>query len=114
MFPSRFSRPRVKVRDNVNEGIRAREVRAVFPDGSVQIMATYDAIRRAQELGLDLIVVSPTAEPPYPATPEAVVQKLYTLFERAKVHEMIFSNWLKSSFGKVVIPATLRMKIKQN
>ncbi|MGC9999417.1 MAG: translation initiation factor IF-3 [Bryobacteraceae bacterium] len=64
MFPSRFSRPRVKVRDNVNEGIRAREVRAVFPDGSVQIMATYDAIRRAQELGLDLIVVSPTAEPP--------------------------------------------------
>src|ERR1039458_1495650 len=64
MFPSRFSRPRVKVRDNVNEGIRAREVRAVFPDGSVQVMATHDAIRRAQELGLDLIVVSPTAEPP--------------------------------------------------
>ena len=27
-------------------------------------MPTYDAIRRAQELGLDLIVVSPTAEPP--------------------------------------------------
>ena len=27
-------------------------------------MATHDAIRRAQELGLDLIVVSPTAEPP--------------------------------------------------
>jgi len=64
MFPSRYPRPRIKVRDNVNEGIRAREVRAVFPDGSVQIMATHDAIRRAQELGLDLIVVSPTAEPP--------------------------------------------------
>jgi translation initiation factor IF-3 len=27
-------------------------------------MSTHDAIRRAQELGLDLIVVSPTAEPP--------------------------------------------------
>ena len=27
-------------------------------------MPTYDAIKRAQELGLDLIVVSPTAEPP--------------------------------------------------
>src|SRR5664279_1801664 len=64
MFPSRYPRPRIKVRDNVNEGIRAREVRSVFPDGSVQIMATHDAIRRAQELGLDLIVVSPTAEPP--------------------------------------------------
>jgi len=54
----------VKVRENVNEGIRAREVRAVFPDGSMQVMPTPDAIRRAQELGLDLIVVSPTAEPP--------------------------------------------------
>ncbi|MGH9673941.1 MAG: translation initiation factor IF-3 [Bryobacteraceae bacterium] len=59
-----FRRLPVKVRENVNEGIRAREVRAVFPDGSVQVMPTPDAIRRAQELALDLIVVSPTAEPP--------------------------------------------------
>ena len=36
----------------------------MFPDGSVAIMPTRDAIRRAQELGLDLILVSPTAEPP--------------------------------------------------
>jgi len=48
----------------VNEAIRAREVRAVFPDGSVGVMPTQDAIRRAKELGLDLIVVSPTADPP--------------------------------------------------
>ncbi len=48
----------------MNEAIRAREVRAVFPDGSVEIMPTPAAIRRAQELGLDLILVAPTAEPP--------------------------------------------------
>lgn len=36
----------------------------MFPDGSVAVMPTPDAIRRAQELGLDLILVSPTAEPP--------------------------------------------------
>ena len=47
-----------------NEAIRARQVRAVFPDGSVEIMPTQVAIRRAQELGLDLILVAPTAEPP--------------------------------------------------
>ncbi len=41
-----------------------REVRAVFPDGVVEVMPTPAAIRRAQELGLDLILVSPTAEPP--------------------------------------------------
>lgn len=48
----------------MNEAIRAREVRAVFPDGSVEIMPTPAAIRRAQELGLDLILIAPTAEPP--------------------------------------------------
>jgi translation initiation factor IF-3 len=48
----------------VNEAIRAREVRAVFPDGTVAVMPTQEAIKRAQELGLDLILVSPTAEPP--------------------------------------------------
>jgi translation initiation factor IF-3 len=59
-YPSR--RPRI--RENVNEAIRAREVRAIFPDGSVEIMPTLAAVRKAQDLGLDLIVVSPTAVPP--------------------------------------------------
>jgi translation initiation factor IF-3 len=48
----------------VNEAIRAREVRAVFPDGTVEVMPTPAAVRRAQEMGLDLILIAPTAEPP--------------------------------------------------
>ena len=48
----------------MNESIRAREVRAVFPDGTAEMMPTSAALRRAQELGLDLVVVSPTAVPP--------------------------------------------------
>ena len=48
----------------MNEAIRAREVRAVFPDGSVEILPTSQAIRKAQEMGLDLILIAPTAEPP--------------------------------------------------
>src|SRR5579875_1487333 len=65
MYPPRgFSPRRPKIRENVNEAIRAREVRAVFPDGSVEIMPTPAAVRKAQELGLDLIVIAPTAEPP--------------------------------------------------
>jgi translation initiation factor IF-3 len=65
MIPGRhipFRRPRI--RENVNEAIRAREVRAVFPDGSVEVMPTQAAIRRAQELGLDLILIAATADPP--------------------------------------------------
>ncbi len=66
MYPPRNFPPRgrPRIRENVNEAIRAREVRAVFPDGTMAVMPTQDAIRRAQELGLDLILVSPTAEPP--------------------------------------------------
>lgn len=48
----------------MNEAIRVREVRAVFPDGSVEIMPTPAAVRRAQDMGLDLILIAPTAEPP--------------------------------------------------
>src|SRR3954463_15814220 len=62
--PRNFPPRRPRIRENVNEAIRAREVRAVFPDGSVEVMPTPDAIRRARELGLDLIVIAPTAEPP--------------------------------------------------
>ncbi len=66
MFPNRPFNPRAprRVRENVNETIRAREVRAVFPDGTVEIMKTDAAIRKAKELGLDLICIAPTAEPP--------------------------------------------------
>lgn len=66
MYPPRNFPPRrfQKVRENVNEAIRVPSVRAVFPDGSVEVMSTRDAIKRAQELGLDLILIAPTAEPP--------------------------------------------------
>src|SRR6201990_1839720 len=65
MYPGRnFPPRRQNRRENVNESIRAREVRAVFPDGTAEIMPTPAALRKAQELGLDLVVVSPTAVPP--------------------------------------------------
>jgi translation initiation factor IF-3 len=64
MIPRGFPPRRPKIRENVNEAIRAREVRAVFPDGSVEIMPTNVAIRKAQDMGLDLILIAPTAEPP--------------------------------------------------
>jgi len=65
MYPGRqFPPRRPRIRENVNEAIRVREVRAVFPDGTVEIMPTPAAVRKAQDLGLDLILVAPTAEPP--------------------------------------------------
>src|SRR6202046_1077555 len=65
MYPGRnFPPRRQNRRESVNETIRAREVRAVFPDGTSEIMPTPAAVRKAQDLGLDLVLVSPTAVPP--------------------------------------------------
>ena len=65
MIPNRHYPPRrPRIRENVNEAIRVREVRAVFPDGSVEVMPTPAAVRKAQDMGLDLILIAPTAEPP--------------------------------------------------
>src|SRR5579883_3371998 len=60
----RFPPRRPRIRENVNEAIRAREVRAVFPDGTVEIMPTSAAVRKAQDMGLDLILIAPNVEPP--------------------------------------------------
>src|SRR6476660_348254 len=64
MIPRGFPPRRPRIRENVNEAIRAREVRAVFPDGTVEVLPTPQAIRKAQDMGLDLILIAPTAEPP--------------------------------------------------
>src|ERR1700682_5330372 len=65
MYPGENCPPRRQNRrENVNESIRAREVRAVFPDGTTEVMPTAAALRKAQELGLDLVLVAPTATPP--------------------------------------------------
>lgn len=49
----------------VNERIRVPQVRVIGDDGSqVGILAVRDALALAQEKGLDLVEVSPTARPP--------------------------------------------------
>src|SRR5882762_9181567 len=65
MTPGRKFPPRKQNRrENVNETIRAREVRAVFPNGETEIMPTAAALRKAQDMGLDLVLIAPTAVPP--------------------------------------------------
>ncbi len=86
MIPGRNLPPhrRQGRRDNVNEGIRAREVRAVFPDGTTAIMPTPAALRKAQELGLDLVLIAPTAVPP---VAKAIDFGHYQYEQKKKAHE---------------------------
>jgi translation initiation factor IF-3 len=49
----------------VNERIRAPEIRVIDHDGEMLgVMTPQEAMRRAEELGLDLVEISPNAVPP--------------------------------------------------
>lgn len=55
----------IEKRIRVNQGIRTREVRVIGSAGEqLGIMPTAEAIRVAEEKGLDLVEVAPTAVPP--------------------------------------------------
>jgi translation initiation factor IF-3 len=52
-------------RTRLNQGIRAREVRVIDPDGNqLGILQIREALAAASGFGLDLVEVSPTAKPP--------------------------------------------------
>jgi translation initiation factor IF-3 len=54
---------KIKNQYRVNEQIRVREVRIVGDDGST-VMPTRDALNMAREQGVDLVEISPNANPP--------------------------------------------------
>jgi translation initiation factor IF-3 len=52
-------------RVNINQAIRAKEVRVIDPEGNqVGVLSVRQAIEKATEFGLDLVEISPNADPP--------------------------------------------------
>lgn len=61
----RTNRPRKTDRTNINQYIRAKEVRVIDPDGEqIGILPVSQALDAAAEFGLDLVEISPNATPP--------------------------------------------------
>jgi translation initiation factor IF-3 len=61
----RPNRPRRSDRTFTNKNIRAKEVRVIDPDGNqIGIIPTYKALATAGDFGLDLVEISPNANPP--------------------------------------------------
>ena len=54
---------KMKNQYRVNEQIRAREVRVVGDDGA-QVMPTRQALDMARQMEVDLVEISPNAQPP--------------------------------------------------
>jgi translation initiation factor IF-3 len=64
-IPRRTNKPPKADRININTQIRVREVRVIDPDGNqLGVVPTEKALATAVEFGLDLVEVSPTANPP--------------------------------------------------
>lgn len=54
-----------KITTRINFMIKVKEVRVISADGEqLGILDTREAIKKAEELGLDLVEVAPTAKPP--------------------------------------------------
>ncbi len=52
-------------RVRINDRIRAREIRVIDEEGAqLGVMQPFEALRLARERGLDLVEISPTADPP--------------------------------------------------
>lgn len=61
----RPERPQEEGGLNINEQIRARQVRLIGEEGEqIGVVAIAEALRMAEEAGLDLVEISPNAEPP--------------------------------------------------
>lgn len=55
---------KIKQQYRINEQIRSKEVRIVGDEVESSVMQTRDAIRLAQQQGVDLVEISPNAQPP--------------------------------------------------
>jgi translation initiation factor IF-3 len=69
LYPSTFGGPidkrSAKSFIRINDRIRAREIRVIDENGQqLGILAPFEALKIARERGLDLVEVSPTAQPP--------------------------------------------------
>jgi translation initiation factor IF-3 len=63
--PKRFEKERDPNEPNINQYIKAQSIRLVGADGEmVGVVSLKEGLRLAEEAGLDLVEISPNAEPP--------------------------------------------------
>jgi translation initiation factor IF-3 len=61
---NRYDRRRPDKGHRINQRIRAQEVRVIYEGEQLGVMPTHQAISAAEDKGLDLVEISPTAAPP--------------------------------------------------
>ena len=78
-----FRRKELRPSYTANERIRYPEVRVSLPDGDSQVMSTKEALAKAKEMELDLILIAEKAQPPV-CRIVSLNKHLYELKQKAK------------------------------
>lgn len=81
----------------INEKIRAKEVRLVGENVKVGVYSTQEALKIAQDLELDLVEISPNAEPP---VCKAIDYKKF-LYEKKKREKEVKANAQKTVIKEI-------------
>lgn len=97
---------------NINEGIREKEIRLVSDEES-KIVKTRDALELARESDLDLVMISPTANPPVCK----IMDYSKFLYEQSKKQKEAKKNQKVVDIKEVRLSATIEehdIEIKAN
>lgn len=81
----------------INEKIRANEVRLVGENVKVGVYSTQEALKIGQDLGLDLVEISPNADPP---VCKAIDYKKF-LYEKKKREKEVKANAQKTVIKEI-------------
>ncbi len=99
----------------MNDAIRARELRVVGADGEqLGIMSTVEALKVAQEAGVDLVEISPDANPPVAKIIDWGKYQYQQMKQQKKNRQSNKTNELKQMrFGLKIGANDLEIKLKK-
>ncbi|HEX6416078.1 MAG TPA: translation initiation factor IF-3 [Candidatus Saccharimonadales bacterium] len=98
-----------------NEAIRANELRVIGPDGEqLGIMSRADALKAAEEAGVDLVEISPNAAPPVVKIVDWGKYQYQKMKEQQKNRKSSKANELKQMrFGLKIGAGDLDIKLRK-
>ena len=107
--------PEINKSIRINGAIRARELRIIGPDGEqLGIMSLKEALSKANDMNLDLVEISPGANPPVAKISDWGKYQYQTMKDQQKNRRQAKSGDLKQMrFGLKIGAGDLEVKLKK-
>ncbi|HMI09377.1 MAG TPA: translation initiation factor IF-3 [Candidatus Saccharimonadales bacterium] len=108
-------RPAISTSIRINEAIRASQLRVIGADGEqLGIMSREDALKAAEEAGVDLVEISPNADPPVAKVIDWGKYQYQKMKEQQKNRKSSKASELKQMrFGLKIGAGDLEIKLRK-